>query len=155
MSVTAVQLLEFFVEQWVWFVVRRHVWLIRKFRISPSLESNWNRCSEFESNLKASQVPTTRSHHNDTTYILGVYGVIAAGNCSDRWRANIGTWRPGYQWNGHTNWQVSSVHGLCWRCTQQLSANHTRRWHQQSGWPATHLALCWLSLVGCVLIWLE
>jgi len=55
-----VQRLKFFLlEQWAWFVVRRQVRLIRKFRIGPSLS---NRIVivrfELESNLEASQVPS-------------------------------------------------------------------------------------------------
>ena len=52
------QRLKFYAEQWAWFVVRRQVRLIRKFRISPSLSNRfWIVRFEFESNLEASHVP--------------------------------------------------------------------------------------------------
>jgi len=57
--------LKFVVEQWVLFMVRRQTWQARRFEIFESarhfqIESNQDVPFEFESNLEASQVPSSR-----------------------------------------------------------------------------------------------
>ena len=57
----------FFVELWVWFVVRLQVRLIRKFRIGPSLSNRIGIVRfEFESNFKALQVPKWKLYNKNS-----------------------------------------------------------------------------------------
>ena len=76
------QRLKFFVEQWAWFVVRRQVRLIRKFRIGPSLsnriesesaDSNSNRISKLRRSpvlIECCYVPIEFSYDIDIRRLL-------------------------------------------------------------------------------------
>ena len=67
--------LKFVVEQWVLFMVRRQTWQVQRFEIFESAchfrtESGRDVRFEFESNLKASQVPSsTFERQKSSTFV--------------------------------------------------------------------------------------
>ena len=76
---------EFFAEQWAWFVVWRQVRLIRKFRIGSSLLNGIGIVRfKFKSNLEASQVPNMN--------VLGENDQVEVVNDTASWRESIFMW---------------------------------------------------------------
>jgi len=72
------------------------------------------------------------------------FHVTAAGSCSDGRRANSGTWWPWYVWYGHTDWQVGSVHCLCWCRTELLSTHHAGCRNKQRGTGSAIQPYCFI-----------